>query len=407
MSSAAQFVGLFGYAGGEIVIRGVVLDSTCSFTSTFRSSPSPAYVGGVIGHADTANGYGRIENCVNMASIAFAGNTEGRDLHIGGIAGSTAAITRYTFEVENCANYGAVTISGKSASAYAGGIVGHSYGYFMYYLYTHNSLNYGAIVNDGEAEGNVSVGGIAGYSQNNYFENCVNYGRIAGADNSTFVGSIVGYVDASSSDIKHCFWCNDNGEHSASGYGRPTVDNATSYAALSPELVGRLNARSGEKGWSKWLLNMNNVSVSFKINRHKALVLDAQVMVHPSPYRNNSERTFVGWYNDEKLLVPFTASEVEADTKVYGDWVVAMNFDLMNGTAVNSTFPYKEAIVYPDTSRAGHKFAGWFLDGNLTKPYETETYAIRNTDLYAKYVKSFSLRTTPLLTLIFFILFLF
>ena len=44
MTSSSQYVGLFGYSGG-LTIKKVILDSSCSITSTFSGS-SDAYIGG-------------------------------------------------------------------------------------------------------------------------------------------------------------------------------------------------------------------------------------------------------------------------------------------------------------------------------------------------------------------------
>ena len=116
--SSFQYVGLFGYIKGA-AIRNVVLDSSCTVTSSYTGS-GYSYAGGITGSC----GGCMIESCVNMGSISFTGNML-NILYIGGIVGELCFSSKDA-TVKNCANYGSVIHSGISSSANIGGVVGHS-----------------------------------------------------------------------------------------------------------------------------------------------------------------------------------------------------------------------------------------------------------------------------------------
>ena len=85
MKSSSQIVGLFGLSYG-LTIRNVILDSSCSLTSSYRKSGN-TFVGGFIGYCYANNELCTIENSVNMGNVSFTGNISSRDLYLGGIAG--------------------------------------------------------------------------------------------------------------------------------------------------------------------------------------------------------------------------------------------------------------------------------------------------------------------------------
>ena len=114
MISSSQLVGLFGYSRG-LTIKNVILDSSCSITST------GGYVGGIIGECYASNGPCTIENSVNMGSVTFSGSIgSSSSLYLGGVVGYLS----FSSTVKNCANYGDVTHSGTSYNSNIGGIAG-------------------------------------------------------------------------------------------------------------------------------------------------------------------------------------------------------------------------------------------------------------------------------------------
>ena len=123
-SSSLESVGLFG-SSATLTIKNVIIDSSCSFASSYNGSSSEfdyGYVGGVIGYCYAYNGNCTIENSVNMASVAFSGNISGRgELYLGGVVGELYS-SKNDSTMKNCANYGDVIYSGKSELSYIGGI---------------------------------------------------------------------------------------------------------------------------------------------------------------------------------------------------------------------------------------------------------------------------------------------
>ena len=85
MTSSLQYVGLFGFSIG-LTIKNVILDSSCSITNSLSGS-SGSLIGGILGQCYGSMGLCTIENCVNMGSVTFSGNTGDYILYFGGIAG--------------------------------------------------------------------------------------------------------------------------------------------------------------------------------------------------------------------------------------------------------------------------------------------------------------------------------
>ena len=85
MNSSSLYVGLFGRSTG-LTIKNVILDSSCSITSSFiNTNYEDPGTGGIIGRFSESNEPCIIENSVNMGSVTFGG--DGRYLYLGGIVG--------------------------------------------------------------------------------------------------------------------------------------------------------------------------------------------------------------------------------------------------------------------------------------------------------------------------------
>ena len=148
--------GLFGCVSGA-TIRNVILDSSCSVTSTANN------VGGIAGvtYNETL-----IENVVNN------GNVSGTSNYVGGIVG-------YAYDgaaIKNASNTGG-NVSGYE---YVGGIVGAAQG---------GSIE--NVINSGTISGTNNIGGIVGFANDHLIKNAVNTGIIRGND---CVGGICGQV---------------------------------------------------------------------------------------------------------------------------------------------------------------------------------------------------------------------
>ena len=147
-NAETSYFGLFGVLGESSVVKGIVLDESCSITAK-------SYVGGI-----AARSFGRIEDCVNYGKVTATG-TAGQvpTLMVGGIVGNGKVLT-------NCANYGDVT-GNPNASGFS-------------------------------SDGGTNVGGIAGNAR--ILVNCRNYGAVIGGG---LVGGVVGQVSDHQSTLEN------------------------------------------------------------------------------------------------------------------------------------------------------------------------------------------------------------
>ena len=156
-SSSLQYVGLFGYSTG-LTIKNVILDSSCSITSSYSSSYY-VYIGGIIGYCISKDKLCTIENSVDMGSVAFSGYA-GSGMFIGGIAGYLIS-SNHDITVKNCANYGDVTFSGTTYSLCIGGIVGQFLDSSLTNkVFIYNCLNYGTVTHNGATTNTIHMGGF-------------------------------------------------------------------------------------------------------------------------------------------------------------------------------------------------------------------------------------------------------
>ena len=301
-SSSFKHVGLFGFSN-IITIKNIILDSSCSFTSSSRGNYQSvdstrtnifSYTGGILGYCYPNKGSCNIESSVNMASVSFCGTMETSGIYysytyLGGIAGSLDSPS-YTTTVKNCANYGSVTFSGKSGDSNIGGITGISHGYSSSLKVSiYNCLNHGTITHSGTTTVSSHIGGISGYNQYSTFDNCLSSGKItaSGSASERYTGSVLGQV-ASGVSVTQCFWTSDVGYNSVSGGGSPSV-SSSNQIQISATTVGNLNSRASSKGWNKWLLNTNSAAVTFKINNNKGFSVSKKAILFPdlSPTGSN------------------------------------------------------------------------------------------------------------------------
>ena len=147
-NAETSYFGLFGVLGKNAVVKGIVLDESCSITAK-------SYVGGI-----AARSSGRIEDCVNYGTVRAQGLAGSVPyLVVGGIVGDGKYLI-------NCANYGEVTGNPNSSGF--------------------------------SADGGAVVGGIAGYA--NVLSNCRNYGTVTGG---MLVGGVAGSVRTSGSTAEN------------------------------------------------------------------------------------------------------------------------------------------------------------------------------------------------------------
>lgn len=362
-SSSYKDVGLFGFVG-DGSINNVVMDSSCSISSAYYGYPA---IGTIIGEIGGEASY--ISNSVNMASLTFSGDV--KTGYIGGVVGYFYSVGYGGNAAKNCVNYGTITVYGDSEYSYIGGIVGYSAGDGSgRTISICNCLNYGTISHKGTTSKDLYIGGIVGFTQYTYLENCVSAGKIE-AKNNTYVASMIGFV-YSYGEMTNSFWTSDIGtskpytsDYTLSGYDASQVD-------LNTDTLGKLNTYSTTNSWSLWLLNPNNASVSFKINRGKGFTVESQIILLPDPAESNG-RAFSGWHSDEAMTTPFNSDDVGSGTTLHGMFCEASNYavtlDVNGGDSNSIPSSHQMAIAcsgfygeLPRPTRIGYTFAGWSTD---------------------------------------------
>ena len=181
-------------------------------TATDSTDDSASYAGGITGSTGTSDGSGNatIEDSKNFGNVAGSEYVGG----ITGIAFSSSLITDTMNGDENTQP----TITGNSR---IGGIAGNLNASII-----SSSFNYANIVANGER-----IGGIAGTTGTNSpstIRGCENHGNIT-ADGSTYVGGIIGTLDAGSTvSSSHNF-----GEVSGTKQVGGIAGNATENSSIS------------------------------------------------------------------------------------------------------------------------------------------------------------------------------
>ena len=361
LSLSSSFVGLFGYSVNAIT-KNVVLDDSCSFTSSYSSSTSD--VGSICGRCESCV----IESVVNMASVTYIGSASD-NFCASGIIGRFLG----TSTIRNCVNYGPVTYSGTSTNdAQIGGIAGMCGGEIKP---IQNCANYGTITNNGELE-KLYMGGIVGENFHGtvVIENCVSAGKIVNLKQgsaSNYIGSVVGSIPSENNPqttITHCLWTSDVGYNSVYGYNETTVTVMdSSLKELTKETVDDLNEYVEKNStWSKWLLNTNNSTIHFKVNDYKGFNTSNKVILLPD-LADTGNSTFKGWFTDSGYLTPLPSYEVSVGMALYGLYgvVAIVSFDGNGGTPSQQSKDVLFNKTYgalPETTRIGHTFCGWFTE---------------------------------------------
>ena len=388
VNSSLQSVGLFGHAEG-FAIKNIVLDSSCSITST-HTSTSYFCMGGIVGYCHPLNGPCDIENSVNMASVSFTGTMSGSyNAFLGGIIGNLES-PNYNSYIKNCLNYGTVINYGKISSyVELGGIAGMTQSSGRV-VYVQNCLNYGAVTHIGTTQ-SLIMGGIVGNGHHrSVIENCLSVGIIT-SHKTGEIGSVVGraYYNIF---VNYSLWTNDAGYSKGYGvvYAGSSIKMLNSIIVeINSETLNGLTTRASNNGWNKWLLNPNNASVMFKINNNKGFSVSSQAILLPDlSVTGNS--SFDGWYEDPNYSEFFQSTSVTSATTLYGLYgaVVTLRFDSNDGSVSSTT---KKAVYYdtygdlPTVEKTGYTFEGWFTEeegGDKIEP-TTKVNITESQTLYA------------------------
>ena len=146
--------------------------------------------------------------------------------------------------------------------------------------------------------------------------------------------------------------------------------------------------------FAKWTAVVLNQTISFETNGGTNVasitqVIGSTVVAPVAPTK--VESTFVGWFNDQTLVTPYTFSTMPGNPlTLYAKWTVnsyTISFVTNGGSSIsNLTQNYGTATVKPsDPVKVGSTFNGWFTDTALSIPYTFTTMPANNLTLYAKW----------------------
>ena len=104
---------------------------------------------------------------------------------------------------------------------------------------------------------------------------------------------------------------------------------------------------------------------------------------------------FIGWYSDKNLTRPYTFNTMpNKNIVLYAKWTEnnknVITFDTNGGSTVNKIIAEANKVIYEpnDPYKEGYKFAGWYLDENLTRLYSFTTMPSTDITLYAKWANN-------------------
>ncbi len=122
---------------------------------------------------------------------------------------------------------------------------------------------------------------------------------------------------------------------------------------------------------------------------------DSTSITLPTPERDGY--AFDGWYLDEDLSDPYVFTAILGETTVtlYAAWSEAdmtytVSFETGDGTIVEDVVVDDgETVSLPDDpTKADHVFGGWFVDSDLTEPFDDSSVITSDVTLYALWIEA-------------------
>ncbi len=83
---------------------------------------------------------------------------------------------------------------------------------------------------------------------------------------------------------------------------------------------------------------------------------------------------------------PTEATEDTVIQALYDPLSITLTFDTLNGNTFTRTKAYESPIDFPDPSRSGFEFMGWFEDADFNTPFASSTMPSEDMTLYAKWI---------------------
>ena len=425
IASPHASVGMVGFAddprggsseedGGGAAVRNLVLDAATTVQSTCPGDAHPwLFLAAVLGSCTASGRPCRVEGCVSLASVVFAGSNNNTititnsstAVAVGSMLGGCDGAA-HGCVVANCVNYGTVANHGAAAvmsASYVGGVVGvlrnDRHAATGAEACVRGCFNYGALVADGSAApGRLAMGGVLGAGhEGTAVYGCVGAGTYAN-ETPADVGGIAGTLTGGAS-VAYGFWRNDVwgaavGSTLGAGEAAPAVSESQGFefpslvlewgsaedgiggggdASLWDALTTAVEAEADAMAGSAELCRVECVlnGGEFEPGLPDPLIIVVVAVVGPAalalpvPVKKGAE--FRGWFADPELEEPADLSAVNASGEValYAKWAYTISFEAGDGGSEGATFrpitsAAGEVIVLPNaTGRCGYTFAGW------------------------------------------------
>lgn len=199
-------------------------------------------LGGITG---SMSGTGKITTSYNYGALSYTGSSIAKTINIGGIAAGSSRGT-----VENCENYGTITVSNTvstSADINLGGVIGFNNGAMTAINKCFNKAEGDITIDSKSTAGVTNVGGIVGkVTVNTTITECENYGDITRGTSATSAGNVNlgGLAGMANTASPKFVTCTNNGDV----YNGGTTGTMGDFGGLvgdmasgSPELSGCVN----------------------------------------------------------------------------------------------------------------------------------------------------------------------
>ncbi|MCQ2741911.1 MAG: hypothetical protein MJ239_01250 [Bacilli bacterium] len=366
--TGASRIGSVAYVvNGNSTIRNV--HSTMSLTTT---NATDGLSGGIFGITYTATGTVLADNCSYSGTITAGGT------YIGGIAGGH---NNKGFTVKNCINNGKVTAKGT-----CGGIVGGS----SKSVIIENSQNYGDI--KGTTADNTSyVGGIVGYLSADLGSatDVSNYGDVFGVG---CLGGIIGSGNNKNHTLANAI---NKGDITGTGSkvagiagagGGMTVSTATNYGSIKG--TSSVGGISGEINNSAVYSDLNNYGNLDAINSgaYNGLItgyhgIGSTIAINPN---NVIKGTLL--VNGVQSTRAFGYTNCVEIAKYYNGKIVGYE-------AVQPGETYTPTPITPDVE-SGYQVSPWFMESSLENKYAPSAYGTAGTNGQNKLLISIYSRST-------------
>ena len=141
-----------------------------------------------------------------------------------------------------------------------------------------------------------------------------------------------------------------------------------------------------------------NINITLELNGGKgdsSYVLSTEDTYDKLPAPTRFGYSFGGWYTDRALTIGVKTDEKVQDVStLYASWIIntyIVNFDLRYDTTPIDPIliNYLESLTPTEVNRSGYNLSGWYLDSELTTPFNSNIPVTSDMTLYAKWMKNY------------------